>query len=157
MTSRIILRKIKTTRQKLAICSANSDFTFIILHFNVNSSTCRCRCCIIKLLYKIFDATVSDPTKATITASEGAVNGIQTLKINKLAKAGYLTGATVSMKRKGDSTQAFSGHSSNLSLFALLPEASAVLLPLYPFLNTYQSFSINLTLYRHAVQYAIDR
>ena len=46
--------------------------------------------------------TVSDPTKATITASEGAVNGKQSLRINKLAKAGYLTGAKVSMKRKGD-------------------------------------------------------
>ncbi len=46
--------------------------------------------------------TVSDPTKATITASEGAVNGTQSLRINKLAKAGYLTGAKVSMKRKGD-------------------------------------------------------
>jgi len=46
--------------------------------------------------------TVSDPTKATITASEGAVNGTQSLRINKLAKAGYLTGAKVSMKRMGD-------------------------------------------------------
>lgn len=46
--------------------------------------------------------TVSDPTKATITASEGAVNGTQSLRINKLAKAGYLTGAKVSMKKKGD-------------------------------------------------------
>ncbi len=46
--------------------------------------------------------TVSDPSKATITASEGAVNGTQSLRINKLAKAGYLTGAKVSMKRKGD-------------------------------------------------------
>lgn len=46
--------------------------------------------------------TVSDPTKATITASEGAVNGTQSLRINKLAKAGYLTGAKVSMKKMGD-------------------------------------------------------
>ena len=46
--------------------------------------------------------TVSDPTKATITASEGAVNGTQSLRINKLAKAGYLTGAKVSMKKLGD-------------------------------------------------------
>lgn len=46
--------------------------------------------------------TVSDPTKATITASEGAVNGTQTLRVNKLAKAGYLTGAKVSMKKMGD-------------------------------------------------------
>ena len=46
--------------------------------------------------------TISDPTKATITASEGAVNGTQSLRINKLAKAGYLTGAKVSMKKMGD-------------------------------------------------------
>lgn len=46
--------------------------------------------------------SISDPTKATITASEGAVNGTQTLEVKQLAKAGYLTGATVSMKRTGD-------------------------------------------------------
>lgn len=48
--------------------------------------------------------TISDPTKATIAASEGAVNGTQSLRINKLAKAGYLTGAKVSMKKMGDVT-----------------------------------------------------
>lgn len=51
--------------------------------------------------------TVSDPTKATITAGEGAVNGVQSLKINKLAKSGYLTGATLSKKvakADGDTT-----------------------------------------------------
>lgn len=36
---------------------------------------------------------VSDPTKATITAGESAVNGSQSLKIKSLAKSGYLTGA----------------------------------------------------------------
>ncbi|MDE6622543.1 MAG: flagellar filament capping protein FliD [Lachnospiraceae bacterium] len=46
--------------------------------------------------------SISDPTKATITASEGAVNGTQSLEIKQLAKAGYLTGAVVSMKRQGD-------------------------------------------------------
>lgn len=35
----------------------------------------------------------SDSTKATVVASEGAVNGTQTLQVNKLAKSGYLTGA----------------------------------------------------------------
>ncbi len=64
--------------------------------------------------------TVSDPTKATITASEGAVNGIQTLKINKLAKAGYLTGATVSMKRKGD-VPIYSDEKVNDSLDGVTP------------------------------------
>ena len=41
---------------------------------------------------------ISDPSKATITAGEGAVNGAQTLEINRLAKSGYLTGAVVSRK-----------------------------------------------------------
>lgn len=36
--------------------------------------------------------TVSDSTKATVTADGNVVNGTQTLKINKLATAGYLTG-----------------------------------------------------------------
>lgn len=35
----------------------------------------------------------SDTTKATVIASDNAVNGSQTLEINRLAKAGYLTGA----------------------------------------------------------------
>jgi flagellar hook-associated protein 2 len=38
---------------------------------------------------------VSDSTKASIVASGDAVNGTQTLSINKTAKAGYLTGAKV--------------------------------------------------------------
>lgn len=42
--------------------------------------------------------TVSDPTKATITAGEGAVNGVQSLTVNRLAKSGYLTGAALSKK-----------------------------------------------------------
>lgn len=36
--------------------------------------------------------TVSDSTKATITAGNSVINGTQTLKINQLATAGYLTG-----------------------------------------------------------------
>ncbi len=36
--------------------------------------------------------TVSDPSKASVVTSDGAVNGTQTLKINQLAKSGYLTG-----------------------------------------------------------------
>ncbi len=36
--------------------------------------------------------TVSDSTKAKVTASSGVVNGTQTLKVNQLATAGYLTG-----------------------------------------------------------------
>lgn len=44
---------------------------------------------------------VSDPTKATIIASDGAVNGSQTLKVNQLAKSGYLTGAAISKVTTG--------------------------------------------------------
>ncbi len=36
--------------------------------------------------------TVSDPTKATITAGSGAVSGTQTLKVKELATGGYVTG-----------------------------------------------------------------
>jgi flagellar hook-associated protein 2 len=37
--------------------------------------------------------TVSDETKASVVASDGAVNGTQTLSISKLAASDYLTGA----------------------------------------------------------------
>lgn len=43
--------------------------------------------------------TCSDTTKATVLASDTAVNGTQTLEINKLAKAGYMTGAELSPKK----------------------------------------------------------
>ncbi|MCR4796842.1 MAG: flagellar filament capping protein FliD, partial [Lachnospiraceae bacterium] len=47
--------------------------------------------------YALKKTTVSDNTKATVTASGNAVNGTQTLKIKDLAKAGYLTGGTMSL------------------------------------------------------------
>lgn len=37
--------------------------------------------------------TVSDPTKATVVASNGALNGVQKLEINHVATTGYITGA----------------------------------------------------------------
>ncbi len=46
--------------------------------------------------------SVSDPTKAVITASEGAVNGTQTLEVKRLAKSGYLTGAALSKGKAGE-------------------------------------------------------
>ncbi len=42
--------------------------------------------------YNAKKTSVSDETKATVVASDGAVNGIQTLKISELAKAAYMTG-----------------------------------------------------------------
>lgn len=43
--------------------------------------------------FKTRKTTISDPTKATVTATGNALNGTQTLKVNSLAKAGYMTGA----------------------------------------------------------------
>ena len=43
--------------------------------------------------YNMKTTKVSDTTKATITAGAKAVNGTQTLQINKTAKSGYVTGA----------------------------------------------------------------
>ena len=43
-------------------------------------------------------STISDPTKAPIVAGDGAVNGVQSLEVKKIAKSGYLTGAVVSKK-----------------------------------------------------------
>lgn len=48
--------------------------------------------------YATKKTTVSDATKARVTASGSSVNGTQTLSINKLATAGYLTGGTLSSK-----------------------------------------------------------
>ncbi|MBR1633448.1 MAG: flagellar filament capping protein FliD [Lachnospiraceae bacterium] len=45
--------------------------------------------------YKSKKTTVSDQTKATVSAGSGAVNGTQKLKITKMAQAGYLTGGKV--------------------------------------------------------------
>lgn len=48
--------------------------------------------------YALKNTKVSDSTKASIVAGDTASNGTQTLKINKLAKAGFLTGAKLSAK-----------------------------------------------------------
>ena len=40
----------------------------------------------------------SDESKASVVAANGSVIGTQTLKINKLAKSGYLTGAEIETK-----------------------------------------------------------
>ncbi len=54
--------------------------------------------------YKTKKTTVSDTTKASVTASSNALNGTQTLKINKLASAGYITGGELSSSTTGSST-----------------------------------------------------
>lgn len=59
--------------------------------------------------------TCSDTTKATVTASSSAVNGVQTLKVKQLAKSGYLTGAKLDSDDKYSSTSNLSDISSNLT------------------------------------------
>lgn len=45
--------------------------------------------------YNLKTTSVSNSSKATVTAGNNAVNGTQTLEINALAKTGYLTGGKV--------------------------------------------------------------
>ncbi len=45
--------------------------------------------------------TVSDPSKATITASDNAINGTQTLKVTQMAKSAYLTGGKLADSTSG--------------------------------------------------------
>ncbi len=45
--------------------------------------------------------TVSDESKASIVTGDKAVNGTQTLKINRLAKSGYLTGGEIKVRNGG--------------------------------------------------------
>lgn len=54
--------------------------------------------------YSLKNTSVSDPTKAKVTAGDTAVNGTQTLEIKELAQAGYLTGGNVKSKAGALST-----------------------------------------------------
>ncbi|SDB23356.1 flagellar filament capping protein FliD [Eubacterium oxidoreducens] len=54
--------------------------------------------------YNLKTTSVSDTTKATVTASSSAVNGTQSLKITSLAKSGYLTGGVLSQSGATTST-----------------------------------------------------
>lgn len=56
--------------------------------------------------YAMKKTKVSDPTKATISAGSGAINGTQTLKIKQLAKSGYMTGAKLADSATASSTLA---------------------------------------------------
>ena len=57
--------------------------------------------------YNAQSASVSESTKAKVTAGAEAVNGTQTLEIKELASTGYLTGGVVSAKDdKGNSVKA---------------------------------------------------
>lgn len=48
--------------------------------------------------------TISDSTKATVTASNNAINGTQTLKVKSVAQTGYLTGAQLAKGTTGSTT-----------------------------------------------------
>lgn len=60
--------------------------------------------------YNLKKTTVSDASKASVTASSNAVIGTQSLKIKQLAKAGYLTGAQLGKKTTESSTMASLGY-----------------------------------------------
>lgn len=55
--------------------------------------------------YNLKKTAVSDSTKATITASNSAVNGTQSLNITSLAKSGYLTGGNLSTTSGAKATE----------------------------------------------------
>lgn len=56
--------------------------------------------------YNLKTTSVSNASKASITASNNAVNGTQTLEIKQLAKSGYLTGGKI---KKADSAAVEAG------------------------------------------------
>lgn len=70
--------------------------------------------------YSSNTTSVSDTTKATVTASSSAPTGTQTLEVTQLAKAGYLTGSklstTDSSTLSASSTLASLGFSGSASL-----------------------------------------
>ncbi len=71
--------------------------------------------------YNIKKTTVSDATKASVTASANAVIGTQSLKISQLAKAGYLTGAQLKKGTTDASTLAdlnYAGGETTISVRA---------------------------------------
>ncbi|MCM1258750.1 MAG: flagellar filament capping protein FliD [Roseburia sp.] len=63
--------------------------------------------------YSMKKATISDSTKATVTAGNGAVAGSYSLRVNKVASAGYLTGAKLDDKVTENSTLAGLGYSGS--------------------------------------------
>ncbi len=66
--------------------------------------------------YNLKKTTISDATKATVSAGSGAVVGTQSLKINQLAKAGYLTGAQLKKGTTEDTTLSDLGFTGNTEI-----------------------------------------
>ena len=48
--------------------------------------------------YNMRTASVSDSTKAKVSAASGATNGVQSLEVLEVAKSDYLTGGKISIK-----------------------------------------------------------
>lgn len=69
--------------------------------------------------YNMKKTTVSDPTKATITASSSAVNGIQKLKIEQMATSGYLTGGQLASGTTGSTTLGQLGYADGESTISV--------------------------------------
>lgn len=55
--------------------------------------------------YNMKKTTVSDPTKATVTAGKNSMNGTQTLRIDSTATAGYLTGEQLKNNKRGSAAK----------------------------------------------------
>ena len=66
--------------------------------------------------YNLKKTTVSDASKASVTASSNAVVGTQTLKITQLAKAGYLTGAQLDKGTTNSTTLSELGFGGNTTI-----------------------------------------
>ena len=66
--------------------------------------------------YNLKKTTISDATKATVSAGSGAVVGTQSLKINQLAKAGYLTGAQLKKGTTEETTLSDLGFTGNTEI-----------------------------------------
>lgn len=63
--------------------------------------------------YSLKKTTVSDPTKATVTASGSAFNGSQKLNVLSTAQSGYLTGAKLDSSTSGSTTMAELGYTGS--------------------------------------------
>ena len=63
--------------------------------------------------YNMKKTSVSDSTKATITAGSDAINGTQSLKITQLARSGYITGAKLASGTSADTTLSSLGYTGD--------------------------------------------
>ncbi|MCR5273620.1 MAG: flagellar filament capping protein FliD [Lachnospiraceae bacterium] len=69
--------------------------------------------------YTLKEATISDSTKASVTASSSAVVGVQSLSVDSVAKSGYLTGAELADGTTSSSTLSSLGFTSDSGTISL--------------------------------------